>query len=72
MKIIKVNKSLFSTSTIGEAMEAYKDYALIVIKQDAGYTVLTFLKSKFDEEQTIKEFENYMIELENVHNYGNH
>lgn len=46
-------------------MCVYESYAAITAKFRDDYAVLTFGNCKYDEEQTIKEFENYMIGIEN-------
>lgn len=46
-------------------MSVYESYAVITVKFKDDYATLTFENCKYDEEQTIKEFENYMIGIEN-------
>lgn len=46
-------------------MKIYKNYALTSVSYKRDYAVITFWKCRYDEEQTIKEFENYMIGVEN-------
>jgi hypothetical protein len=46
-------------------MEAYKGYAVMTVNYQKEYAALTFWKCKYDEDQTTKEFENYMIGIEN-------
>ena len=65
MKKLKVNHSVYSDETIKSTMQAYQHLATITIHNIGDYTVLTFRKCKFDEERTVKEFENYLIGIEN-------
>lgn len=46
-------------------MMVYKNHAVTTVQYKRDYAIITFWKCKYDEEQTIKEFENYMIGVEN-------
>ena len=46
-------------------MKVYKNYALMTVKYKEEYAIITFWKCLLDETQTVKEFENYMIGVEN-------
>ena len=46
-------------------MMVYKNHAVTTVQYKCDYAIITFWKCKYDEEQTIKEFENYMIGVEN-------
>lgn len=65
MKTVKINRSIYSDQTIAKTMQVYKNHAVTTVKFQDVYAVLTFWKCKYDEAQTIKEFENYMIGIEN-------
>jgi hypothetical protein len=65
MKKIKINRNIYSDRTIKAAIQAYKHHAMISANFKNEYAILTFLKCKYDEELTIREFENYMIGIEN-------
>lgn len=65
MKKLKINRSVYSDETIKSTMQAYQNLATITTKIKGDYAVLTFWKCKFDEERTVKEFENYLIGIEN-------
>lgn len=65
MKKVKINRDIYSDRAIQFAMSAYKSYAVMTINYKKDYAVITFWKCKYDEAQTIKEFENYMIGAEN-------
>lgn len=66
MKIVHFNRSIFTEETIKTAMNVYKNHAFTTVKYNSDYAVVTFWNCKYDEEQTIKEFENYMIGIENT------
>ncbi len=63
---MKFNRSVYSDSTIQAAIQAYRNIAMISAKVQGDYVFLTFWKCKYDAEQTRKEFENYMIGIENT------
>ena len=63
--MLHLNKGLFSRSNINEAMDAFKKYALLRIEEDDRYWILNFNKCLYDAGITVKEFENYLIALEN-------
>ena len=65
MKKVKINRSIYSEETITAAIKAYQNHAVISAKIKDDYAVLTFWKCRYDEDLTIKEFENYMIGIEN-------
>lgn len=43
----------------------YKNHAITTVSFLHDYAIITFWKCKYDEELTVKEFENYMIGVEN-------
>lgn len=65
MKKIKINRSVYSDDTIEKTMMVYKNHAVTTVQYKCDYAIVTFWKCKYGEEQTIKEFENYMIGVEN-------
>ncbi len=65
MKKVKINRSIYSDETIKTTSHAYRYHAVISTKFSDDYAILTFWKCKYDENLTIKEFENYMIGIEN-------
>lgn len=65
MKKLKVNRSIYSDKSIEETMRIYKNHAVTTISYDNNYATVTFRNCKYDESQTLKEFENYMIGVEN-------
>ena len=65
MKKIRINRSVYSDDTIEKTMVAYKNHAVTTVQYKRDYAIVIFWKCKYDEAQTIKEFENYMIGVEN-------
>lgn len=66
MNKLRLNRELFSNQSIERTMQTYKRYATMTVSYDAHYVTVTFRKCKYDAEQTVKEFENYLIGVENA------
>ena len=66
MKQLWLNKEIYSGGTIRNAIKAYSGYAAFSVIEDNTYICLQFDKCKYDELRTVKEFENYLIGLENI------
>ncbi len=62
-----MNKSIFGRSSIEKAVNDYGDFANIAVSETDKYWILQFSDFKYDEEQTVMEFENYLIGLENAY-----
>lgn len=65
MRVLNLSKDLYSIENIERTAKVYKDYAKIKVKNEDEYYFVSFDKCKYDEDRTIKEFENYLIGLEN-------
>ena len=65
MKKVRINRSVYSNGTIEKTMTIYKNHAVTTVQYKRDYAIVTFWKCKYDEKLTIKEFENYMIGVEN-------
>lgn len=65
MRKIQINSEVFSERTIKQAMNDYKDIAKTSLQVKSKNFIITFWEFKYAEDQTLKEFENYMIGLEN-------
>ncbi len=65
MKKISINREVFSDRSIKQALEDYKEIAKTSLKIKDKYAIVTFWFCKYDENQTIREFENYLIGTEN-------
>lgn len=65
MSNLKLNLEIYSVQSISKACDAYKDYARIDVVRDEKFVEFKFNECKYDQELTIKEFENYLINVEN-------
>ena len=65
MKKLQLSKEIYSKQSVSNAIVAYSGYARITVSEKRKYLQLTFRNCKYDEVRTIKEFENYLISLEN-------
>ena len=63
MKTLKLRKELYAQSAIDCAIDAYRGIAMITKSTNGSYEVCSFSECEFDEEQTVLEFENYLIDL---------
>lgn len=65
MKKIKISSEIFSEKNIRQALTDYKNITKASLKKGSTYHTVTFWKCVYDEVLTVKEFENYLIGLEN-------
>lgn len=65
MKKVKINREIYSKESIEQTMRAFKNHAIMSVTYNKEYATIHFIKCKYDETQTINEFENYMIGVEN-------
>ena len=63
---LSIDSEIYSDSTIAKAIADYKNLAKISISHIGGKIRLNFTDCKFNGLITIKEFENYLIGLENM------
>lgn len=61
-----VNRAIYSEKALKQAIKDYLPLALIEMNSNADKVNLTFSNCKYDEEKTIREFENYLIGIENT------
>ena len=61
----QINKEIFDIGIVTKAIEDYSDIASINVYETKDYIELEFDNCKYDTEETIKEFENYLIDLTN-------
>ena len=66
---LEINTDIYSTASVETVKEVYKDYAKIETIKKGNVLILRFYDCRYDEKQTVKEFENYLIGVEN--SYGN-
>ena len=65
MIALKLNSDIFSLEKINYTKKVYSGYADITIENIEGYWHLSFENCKYDESLTVREFENYLIGMEN-------
>ncbi len=65
MSKISINKNIFDKEILLSAIEEYKDIATIKVDETDNYFNLQFNDCEYDEDETVKEFENYLIDLTN-------
>lgn len=66
MKIIEIHSEIYRYKSVMRAISAYNGLAKIKLVKNDNYYVLEFDQCKYDEDRTIKEFENYLIGVENT------
>lgn len=66
MTKLLLSTDIYSYANIMETCEAYREFADIKIEEMDSYYELTFDDCKYDPDITIKEFENYLINTENL------
>ncbi len=62
---LKLCRAIYRDNTVQEAIEAYQGLADIQLSVSDPYVLVTFSSCRYDEETTVREFENYCIGLEN-------
>ena len=65
MREISLSKEIYSENCIKKAIADYDSLAKIKYALKGDTWQISFTKCKVDETRTIREFENYLIELEN-------
>ena len=66
MKELQLRKEIYSAQSVLDAVATYSGYARISVIEEAKYIQVSFTDCKYDETRTVKEFENYLIGLENI------
>ena len=66
MKRFKFNRNVYSDKAIEAAILAFKNHATMLVSYKKKYAIVSFIQCRYDETQTVKEFENYMIGVENT------
>lgn len=65
MNRLYLSEDVYSQESVKETCAVYKEYAHIEMKRENLHIKLTFSGCKYDPDLTIKEFENYLINVEN-------
>ena len=66
MSDLKLKKSIYSSENVQTAIRAYHALTKIILSESDQDWELMFLDCKVDKNRTMAEFENYLIELENL------
>ncbi len=61
-----LSAEIYSEKNIKETCDVYKDFARIKMKRKNNHIELIFNSCKYDQDITVKEFENYLINTENM------
>ena len=61
-----LRKEIYSSESINHTIAAYEGFAEFTVIDGGEHIIVTFNNCKYDEERTVKEFENYLIGLENI------
>lgn len=59
-----LNKTIYHIESIKKGIDAYQELADITLDEADKYWICTISDTQYDEEETSKEFENYVIALE--------
>lgn len=62
---LKISKEIYARNSVDAAVTAYRNHADILIRETLADWRLVFRHCKYDPKLTTKEFENYLIGLEN-------
>ena len=62
---LELSADVYSENSIKQTIAVYKNYAVIKLKKKRNKWILIFSKCRYDEQLTVKEFENYLIGTEN-------
>ncbi len=65
MKILEANKEVYSRNHVIASISAYQNLCSVDFSESERYWILTFKDCVYGEQLTVKEFENYLIGLEN-------
>ena len=63
MSDLFLNKKVYSLEMINKASYDYKELAEITYRNNEPYHILSFKNCRYDEALTVKEYENYVIDL---------
>ena len=70
MNELYLNKLIYNKSSILQAQNAYRNICTIFINENADYWICEFQNCKYEEVITIKEFENFLIDILNTRRDG--
>ncbi len=58
---LRLNKKIYDISSINGTIKDYKQIANISVNEEDDYWCCRFVDTRFSQEKTIREFENYLI-----------
>lgn len=62
MNKLKLNKKIYEIETLIKAVNDYQHLVDIRIQDEMNYYLLTFIHCEYEAAETIKEFENYLMD----------
>ena len=62
---LEISKEIYDINSLQDALKAYKELATINLNDTESKWILEFRKCRYDAARTMKEFENYLIGMEN-------
>lgn len=65
---LKLSVQIYTADNIKKAISDYSAIAEIKLSKSKEYYICEFTACKYDEKETIMEFENYLIDLHNCYN----
>lgn len=65
MMILRLNKEIYHGNALRDAVKSYEGLAEIQWEEQSSYWVVTFRECRYEEKQTVAEFENYLIDRMN-------
>lgn len=65
-EILKLNKNIYSYEDIIDSVNEYKSVADVNVSDDSEYFICIFENCRYDTQETLNEFENYVIRLSNI------
>lgn len=67
MTELRFHKEIYAGWALQSAVAAYGALATITIRDDDEYHICQFDRCRYEEKLTVKEFQNYLIDLMNSH-----
>ena len=65
MMILRLNKEIYREPCLRDALCAYKSLAMMEVSEEPSYWVIHFQQCRCEEQLTVAEFENYLIDRMN-------
>lgn len=65
MMTLRLNKELYEKDSLQDAVNAYRELAKIEVQEQDFYWIIQFGQCRYEEKQTVAEFENYLIDRMN-------